>query len=811
SLQARRAFRNQGRLSELAALATSSPQIESSPSEAWFAGEALLALNREKEALELAAKVSKTLPRSFVGASLLFHQAQLQGRTQAARALAKERLALPDAAGYGWGRTPLDWVLLGQLQLAAGADAKSVLQTCFERALKDDPACEEAFEAIAELALAKGDAELAATKAREGLRKSPSNPRLHALLGEALEWSDRTEALASWQRALEIHPDEPSALCALAEHAFRLENAPHFDALLAKLPQGHPGAKALQLANALCRSDTPRATALRSQAAAAPEILHRAGALLSARYRFEEGAALQREALASDPAHLPAKKALADDLLRLGSAAEAWPLIEEIHQKDGYDVAAFNLLELKDRIAHFTKLESPHFEVWMSPKEAPVYGERVCQLLERAHDSLQKRYRFALLGRTRVEIFPDQKDFAVRTFGVPGGDGFLGVCFGRVITAPSPDAPRAKGHSWEATLWHEFTHTVTLTMTRNRMPRWLSEGISVYEEQQANPAWGRRFHPRYVPRLLGKGLTPLESMADAFRSGDPADLDFAYLQAGLWIEWLVQQKGLPTLQSVLREIGEGRDCLQSLLKHYGPLPQLNQNFAQFAAQWARSLAGTFAWKSAPAPPNANTPSPTTDSAPTYEESLAEARKAVQSRKADRAQSLLEELVQRAPAVAHEDGAYSLLAKVYRSQYAPDKELALWEKALSHNADLAEAYERLPLLYTQLELWPGLADFSQRMLGVHPMSLANLEALWKSNAALGLPAPAADACKRALVLDPANAPRWNARIGLLLEHSDPAAAKTHLLLALESNPRDRAALQALARLAQPPSGSSPSSP
>ena len=37
-----------------------------------------------------------------------------------------------------------------------------------------------------------------------------------------------------------------------------------------------------------------------------------------------------------------------------------------------------------------------------------------------------------------VEIFPRQKDFAVRTFGLPGADGFLGVCFGRVITANSP-------------------------------------------------------------------------------------------------------------------------------------------------------------------------------------------------------------------------------------------------------------------------------------------------------------------------------------------------------------------------------------
>ena len=40
--------------------------------------------------------------------------------------------------------------------------------------------------------------------------------------------------------------------------------------------------------------------------------------------------------------------------------------------------------------------------------------------------------------------------------------------------------------NWEAVLWHEFCHAVTLKATANRMPRWLSEGISVYEEGLAD-------------------------------------------------------------------------------------------------------------------------------------------------------------------------------------------------------------------------------------------------------------------------------------------------------------------------------------
>ena len=87
----------------------------------------------------------------------------------------------------------------------------------------------------------------------------------------------------------------------------------------------------------------------------------------------------------------------------------------------------------------------------------------------------------------------------MRTFGLPGADGFLGVCFGRVITANSPASQGENPSNWESVLWHEFCHVVTLTKTHNKMPRWLSEGISVYEERPGRPRLGDRAEPA-VPR-----------------------------------------------------------------------------------------------------------------------------------------------------------------------------------------------------------------------------------------------------------------------------------------------------------------------
>ena len=39
------------------------------------------------------------------------------------------------------------------------------------------------------------------------------------------------------------------------------------------------------------------------------------------------------------------------------------------------------------------------------------------------------------------------------------------------------------------------------------MPRWLSEGISVYEERQENPAWGQSMTPQYRELILEGGAT----------------------------------------------------------------------------------------------------------------------------------------------------------------------------------------------------------------------------------------------------------------------------------------------------------------
>jgi predicted Zn-dependent protease len=786
-----RELRNRGAYEELGQMAAADPKRTLKVLDGWLAGEALLELDRSAEAEALAEQFEKNLPRSMVGQFLRFRKAQHRGDTAAARAIARDRIQRPDVSQYWWGRDATDWVLLGRMRLAAGEDAKKVMDACFERALKEDGKCEEAFEAIVELALDRGDAELAATKAREGLKRFNTNPRLYVQLGRALEWTSGKEAMQHWMRALELNSRESSARSALAEAAFRIEDSAAVQEQLSKLQAENPAATALRLAEIFLSGDDVRVAAARKAHASNAWLLHRAGALMSSRYRFTEGARLQRAALKLDPELIPAKRSLAEDLLRTGEAAESWAILEVLQKEDGYDVTTFNLLELRDRVSKFKKIETPHFEIHMEETEASVYGSRVGELLERAYAGLTVKYGAVLGRRTVVEIFPDQKDFAVRTFGVPGGDGYLGVCFGSVITAPSPASPRASGHSWEATLWHEFTHTVTLSMTHNKMPRWLSEGISVYEEQRANPAWGQRFKPRYASRLLSGKITPVESMAEPFRSGDMAELDFAYFQSGLLVDWMVEKAGMPALKALLSDISKGADAVSAMSKRFGPASKMNEEFGKYAANWALKLGGDLRFKAAEAESKGERL--------VYEELIAKGAKALGKKDWEGARAVLETAVAGAPAMRDSEGAYPMLARAYGELGQHQEEAQTWERGLRLMADLPKAHERLIELYTLQRAWAQVEEVSARSLGVRPMSLRVLESLLDAQEAQGQNAAAAESCRKALTLDPTRAARWNSRLGRLLEAIDPTAARQHLFDALERNPRDQKALEAFSRI------------
>jgi hypothetical protein len=260
-------------------------------------------------------------------------------------------------------------------------------------------------------------------------------------------------------------------------------------------------------------------------------------------------------------------------------------------------VVAYNLVTLHDSMVKFRAVTNSDFVLRMGAHESEVYGDRALAFLQKARTRLCQKYGIEVSKPVVVEIFPEQKDFGVRTFGMPENPGFLGVCFGSVITANSPASQTGHPANWEAVLWHEFCHVVTLQMTRNKMPRWLSEGISVYEEKRENPAWGQEMNPRYREMIMKGEVTPMSELSAAFLTPkSDLHLQFAYYESSLVVEFLVQKFGMQALKDILIALQRRHEINEAIEKHTAPMEKIEKEFVAFIRERAEQLAPELDWE-----------------------------------------------------------------------------------------------------------------------------------------------------------------------------------------------------------------------
>ncbi len=781
-------------------------------------GQALLTVGRTPDA---DAAVTLGLSRVPVSLRLRWLSREIaltDGRPEQAAKLVESirQLYAERSSAY---RNAADLVVFGRVALLLGADPKDVLDRVFSVAQKAAPKLRDVYLARGELALEKHDFALAAAAFGEGLKQLPDDPDLNSGLARAHNEGDRKVVMASLEAALKRNPHHVPTLLQFAEHRIDEESYPEAAKLLDSVVDVNPvqpDAWALRAVLAHLRNDSAGEHAARTAALRDsplnPRVDSLIGQKLSAKYRFAEGAAHQRLALGFDPDYLPAKAQLASDLLRLGEEAEGWQLAQTVHAKDGYDVEAFNLATLHDTMAKYRTLTNDDFVLRMTEHEAAVYGPQVLELLARAKKQLTEKYGAELARPTYVEIFADPKDFAVRTFGLPDIPGFLGVCFGRVVTANSPASTAAHATNWQSVLWHEFCHVVTLQLTANKMPRWLSEGISVYEERQANPSWGQHMTPTYREMILkdGKGgLTPVGSMSAAFLAPPtPEHLQFAYYQASLVVEYLVARHGAEKLRAVLRDLRGGDDINRALAQQIAPLPVIEKEFTAYAREQAENLAPGLDW----AKPKLELFQPGSEAelvewdgknADNYGSLLRQARRLTEAKKWEEAKVPLQRLLSFYPEQRGGDSALRLLAQIHRELDEPAAERRTLERFASLDAEAPDANLRLMDLAATAKDWPAVERNARRFLQVNPLVAPPWRYLAEASAELGDTATAITANRTLLRFDPANPAEVHFQLAQLLHRGGDAEARRQVLLALEDAPRHRAALNLLREIAAPP--------
>jgi len=217
----------------------------------------------------------------------------------------------------------------------------------------------------------------------------------------------------------------------------------------------------------------------------------------------------------------------------------------------------------------FKETKRGAFIIKASAQESDVLSPYAANLLEEAAAKLTAKYRFRPKGPIIIEIFQNHEDFAVRTLGIPGL-GALEVCFGFVIAQDSPSAREAGEFNWGSTLWHEYTHVITLQMTDYRIPRWFSEGLSVYEERRARPGWGDDWNQMFVRSFMDHRWFKIADLDAGFqRPKSPQDVPIAYFQASQVCEFIAERYGFDAILRMLalyRDKAHTPDVLQQVLK-----------------------------------------------------------------------------------------------------------------------------------------------------------------------------------------------------------------------------------------------------
>jgi tetratricopeptide (TPR) repeat protein len=710
-------------------------------------------------------------------------------------------------------------VSLGEVAIEMGVDPKDVLEAFFERARQASPGLKTPLLAIGRLALDKQDFELAANTFRAAVKEHPEDPDFHWGLAAAVGESDGDAAQEALDRALQVNRRHVPSLLLVAE---RQIDGEQYAAATKTLEQildvnaQHDQAHAYLAVIAHLQNDAAGEHSHRKQALTSwqrnPLVDHLIGKKLSQKYRFREGLESQWKSLELDPSYLPARRQAAQDLLRLGVEDEGWKMAAGVYADDQYDVTAYNLVTLRDEMSRFATLEAEPFIVRMEANEARIYGDRVLELLQRARQTLCEKYGLTLHGQVTVEIFPDPADFEVRTFGMPGIPGFLGVCFGSVITANSPASQTAGPSSWEAVLWHEFCHVVTLQLTRNRMPRWLSEGISVYEERQEDPRWGQAMTPASRELILSGKLTPVGQLSSAFMNPDaPGGMSFAYFESALVVEFLIQRFGLDALKDVLSDLGQGLPIEEALPRHTEEMSALETAFAEFARTQAEGLAPEVDWSEPQA--SAGLLAPLAIQAPrealerwldahptSYRGWVTLADLLTEQSDWPAARDALVRAVQLYPDDVGDDAPARRLAAMHRRLGDVSEERRVLEAYAALDPAADDVFLRLIELGRADGDWEVVAVNARRLLGVNPLVAQPHAALAETAARVNDHRTVIAACRSLLALSPDDPAAIHHRLAVhLTVQGERKLARRHVLQALESAPRFRDAQRLLLEL------------
>ncbi|MBL8762274.1 MAG: hypothetical protein JNL50_13330, partial [Phycisphaerae bacterium] len=463
------------------------------------------------------------------------------------------------------GKDPLSWrVALCEAQLLWDKDNPGEAVGALEQALSLNPKAAESWALFVQVTTAQMDvpAVMARLEKLDELAGGKSLDGLLALARLRLYQRDAASATEIIDSVLTLHPAQREALAMRAAAAASLFDDAATQRDLAAFAKAWPGS-----------------------AAALVEV----GLAQSGARQYEDAEKTLRAACAKAPGWAEAWTELGLVLAQAGRDDAARESLAEARRLDPFNVRAANTLTMLTELAGFATIESEHFIVRYKPGDDLVLAREMPATLERIYTRVTGNapggIDHAPAGKTVIDLMPDHAMFAVRITGMPQLHT-IAAATGPLVAM---EAPRVgAGHStgvydWSRVIQHEFTHTVTLSRTKNRLPHWFTEASAVYLEDA----------PRDESRctMLARALDndqlfDLDAINVAFsRPQKPQDRGMAYAQGHWMYEFIVEKWGAAAPLKLMDQYAAGVREAQAM---ESVLAVSREKFLEQFKSWARA-------------------------------------------------------------------------------------------------------------------------------------------------------------------------------------------------------------------------------
>jgi cellulose synthase operon protein C len=421
-----------------------------------------------------------------------------------------------------------------------------------------------AHTAAAEYFLSHDDPDQAITELTQVLAVNPHDKQAHALAGQIAVDSfnfDAADEQIAEIRSVDADSDQARILEArnLLQQRVPKEALKPLNAVLADRPGDIEalgllaGAQALLLHEDAMNDVLKQADAIQPNS---PVAYFEAAKQLASSRQYPRAAVMFKIALARAPWWTAVRDELGLLMTQSGDEQLARVVLEAAHAVDPFNVRAVNYLKLLDMMDKFAKKETAHFIVMYDPQQDPVVPEYFSDYLESIYPQVCGDFHYEPKVKTLIEVFPSHDAFSVRTTGAPW-IATVGASTGRVIALAAPRDGAGGAFNWSRVVRHEFTHTVTLGMTDNRIAHWFTEGLAVWEEH-APLNW--EWVPMLQDAVQNHRLFPLEDLTWAFvRPKEPSDRQLAYAES-FWICTFIEQRyGHQAILDLLEQFRLGHD------------------------------------------------------------------------------------------------------------------------------------------------------------------------------------------------------------------------------------------------------------